>query len=280
METDGRVVSHPVLPQRKGKWVRFFFNGARHLGIEGEMVSSAVFAAGERVFGHHSKDGSPQGLFCANGQCSQCTLVIDGEARKSCITPLREGMRVETLEGLPELPGKSAAFFPPPVPWTPTSRSSVRVPRERCGGREGGRGLSVVVDEDKDRPGGSWCQTHKFFGSVAVCHAGTWGSGSPGCSPRAWNPSHGETLSRPTVLSVISDWWWDQRPGGYSCEAGKVLVRGAREKSLPFRLQLPGDYGREHSRPWSPRLIRCSERIFVWMRERGAIGATTPAGPG
>jgi hypothetical protein len=31
------------------------------------MISSALIANGINVFGHHHKDGSAQGIFCANG---------------------------------------------------------------------------------------------------------------------------------------------------------------------------------------------------------------------
>ena len=37
-----------------------------------------------RVFGHHHKDGAPQGIFCANGQCAQCMVIADGLPLKSC----------------------------------------------------------------------------------------------------------------------------------------------------------------------------------------------------
>ena len=68
------------------------------------MISSALIANGIHIFGHHHKDNSPQGIFCANGQCSQCLVLADGAPVKSCMTPLRQGMSVESVEGLPILP--------------------------------------------------------------------------------------------------------------------------------------------------------------------------------
>jgi NADPH-dependent 2,4-dienoyl-CoA reductase/sulfur reductase-like enzyme/bacterioferritin-associated ferredoxin/Pyruvate/2-oxoacid:ferredoxin oxidoreductase delta subunit len=251
--------------------VRFFFNGAQHLGIEGEMVSSAVFAAGERVFGHHSKDGSPQGLFCANGQCSQCTLVIDGEARKSCITPLRAGMRIETLEGLPEPPGEPAAFFPPPVRMDTDALVIGAGPAGMAAADEmGAAGLSVVVVDDKDRPGGKLVlQTHKFFGSVADCHAGTRGIRIAGMLAESLESRSSVSLwLGATVLAVFSDGVVGvQRPDGYfMVKPRKLLVAaGAREKSLPFPgCTLPGVYGAGAFQTLVNRdLVRCSERIFI-----------------
>ncbi|MFQ5347782.1 MAG: (2Fe-2S)-binding protein [Rhodothalassiaceae bacterium] len=39
---------------------------------------------------------------CGRGQCGACTVLLDGEAVRACITPLAaaEGRRVTTLEGL------------------------------------------------------------------------------------------------------------------------------------------------------------------------------------
>lgn len=39
---------------------------------------------------------------CGEGQCGACTVLIDGEARRSCITPVGSvgQMRVTTIEGL------------------------------------------------------------------------------------------------------------------------------------------------------------------------------------
>ena len=104
-----RILVHPVLPVPGKPVVRFRWDGRDVEGREGEPVSSALFAAGVRVFGHHPRDGAPQGLFCANGQCAQCTVVADGLAVKSCMTPVREGMDVMPLDGLPPLPEVSLA---------------------------------------------------------------------------------------------------------------------------------------------------------------------------
>ena len=94
-----RIDRHPILSAPGGEEVTFTFNGRTLSARRGEAVSSALFAAGIHVFGHHHADGGAQGMFCANGQCSQCTLLIDGVPRKSCIVPIAQGMEVKSLEG-------------------------------------------------------------------------------------------------------------------------------------------------------------------------------------
>ena len=52
---------------------------------------------------------------CGLAQCGACTVLVDGKAMRSCVTPVRqaEGRRVTTLEGLgtPEAPDPMQAAF-------------------------------------------------------------------------------------------------------------------------------------------------------------------------
>ena len=44
-----------------------------------------------------TEEGAPRGLFCGMGVCFDCLVPIDGVAdRRACMTPIRDGMRVET----------------------------------------------------------------------------------------------------------------------------------------------------------------------------------------
>jgi predicted molibdopterin-dependent oxidoreductase YjgC len=47
------------------------------------------------------KRKEPRGLFCAIGHCTDCVMTVDGETNvRTCITPVKEGMRIETQGGM------------------------------------------------------------------------------------------------------------------------------------------------------------------------------------
>lgn len=266
-----RIHHHPILEPSGAPAVEFSFNGETVEGLEGEAISSAVFALGTHVFGHHPADDSPQGMFCANGQCSQCTLLIDGVPLKSCIVPLREGMQVRTLEGLPELGDLPGPGVAPPETLEIPALILGAGPSGLAAAIELGRaGIDTIVVDDKDRAGGKLVlQTHKFFGSVEDCHAGTRGIRLAGmlADEVAFHSSVSVWLDS-VVLGVFSDGAVGiRRPGGFSIVKPRSLLvaTGAREKSLPFPgCTLPGVYGAGAFQTLVNRdLVRCAERIFI-----------------
>ena len=75
---DYRIQQHPILPIPTSPAINLFWQDQPLKALEGETISAALFANGIRIFGHHPKDGTPQGIFCANGQCAQCMVLADG----------------------------------------------------------------------------------------------------------------------------------------------------------------------------------------------------------
>ncbi|GAH02346.1 unnamed protein product, partial [marine sediment metagenome] len=98
------INNHPIIDIDKKKEIKFSFDGKTLVGFKGMVISSALFLNKIKIFGHHIKDHSPQGLFCANGQCSQCNVIADGIPVKACMTPLMKDIVIESCNGLPELP--------------------------------------------------------------------------------------------------------------------------------------------------------------------------------
>jgi len=100
-ETAMRIEKHPILEFKKGRKVKFHFDGSEMAGFEGEMIASALMANGVKVFRHSRKLGRPRGFFCAIGRCASCNMVVNGVPNvRVCVTPLREGMTVETQKGM------------------------------------------------------------------------------------------------------------------------------------------------------------------------------------
>ncbi len=268
-----RILEHPIVKPLPEPTVPFTWQGRPLLAREGETIASALFAHGIRAFGHHPKDGAPQGIFCANGQCAQCSVIADGLSVKSCMVAVEPGMEVQPLDGRPALPGLEA------VPGELREIETVDTECLIVGGGPAGlsaavelakAGVQVILVDDKAELGGKLVlQTHKFFGSIEACHAGTRGFDIGKKledqvrayeNVRIWN--------RTTALSVFSD-----HKVGLLRGEHYVLVRpqvilvatGARERSLVFRGNtLPGVYGAGAFQTLVNRdLVRASERLFV-----------------
>jgi NADPH-dependent 2,4-dienoyl-CoA reductase/sulfur reductase-like enzyme/Fe-S-cluster-containing hydrogenase component 2/bacterioferritin-associated ferredoxin len=267
-----RITNHPVLQPEPRGTVRFTFDGKACEALEGEMISSALYANGIKVFSRHKKDSSPQGIFCANGQCAQCSVIADGLTVKSCVTPVRAGMMVETLRGTARLPLAACVQDFGRV-------EELEVDALIIGGGPSGLAaaaelgklnVNTLVIDDKASFGGKLVlQTHKFFGSVEDCYAGTRGIDIAGKleeqlkeypSVKAWPNA--------TCLAVFSDRKVGVLRGDkYYLIRPKALISatGAREKSLAFPGNtLPGVYGAGAFQTLVNRdLVRPAKRLFI-----------------
>lgn len=97
-----RIEQHPILGGfPKGKLVSFTFDGKTMEGYEGEPIAAALKAAGIGTFRYTKKEHKPRGVFCAIGRCTDCVMVVDGQPNvRTCITLLKEGMKVQTQDGV------------------------------------------------------------------------------------------------------------------------------------------------------------------------------------
>jgi sarcosine oxidase, subunit alpha len=269
-----RLVQHPILEvPANPEMVEFTFDGQVLSARASEMISSALFANGIHVFGHHQRDGAPQGIFCANGQCAQCLVMADGRAVKACITPVRPSMRVRSLTGYPELEPDDA-----PVRVVPHVRQ-VETDVLIVGGGPAGltsalelasHGVGVTLCDDKPALGGKLdLQTHNFFGSVEDCYAGHRGMeigrmleaqvrAQPGIE--IWTDSPAVGVFQDGVVGVV-------KQGRFTVVKPRALLvaTGAREKMFAFPgADLPGVYGGGAFQTLVNRdLIKPSDRLLI-----------------
>jgi len=268
-----RIERHPILSPPPAQTLEIYWQGRKLSAREGETIASALFAHGIRIFSYHPKDHAPQGIFCANGQCSQCLVLAGGLPVKACMELVRPGMRLEPVDGLPELPRASG-------PTAMRAIDEMGVPVLIIGGGPAGlsaaielgrRGIETILIDDKHRLGGKLVlQTHRFFGSYDLVFAGTRGVDIATklekevrtlSSVRIWLQS--------TALGVYSD-----GKVGVLVEGKRyVLVKpqallvaaGAREKNLAFQgNSLPGVYGAGAFQTLVNRdLVRSAEKLFI-----------------
>jgi predicted molibdopterin-dependent oxidoreductase YjgC len=99
------IKDHPVLDFKHDSKVEFTFDGGKMEGFEGEPIAMALHANGVRIYRETPEMKRPRGFFCAIGKCSSCFMVVDGTPNvRTCITPLRAGMKVETQRGKGKVP--------------------------------------------------------------------------------------------------------------------------------------------------------------------------------
>ena len=105
-----RIQEHPIITGfPKGPQVTFYFEGQPLQGYEGEPIAAALKANNVQVHRYTEKLHKPRGIFCAIGRCTDCVMVVDGQANvRTCMTALKDGMQVERQHGVgPERGGKS-----------------------------------------------------------------------------------------------------------------------------------------------------------------------------
>ena len=271
--TQYRIEKHPILPIPEQQEIQFTWQGKTLSARDGETISAALFANGIRVFGHHQKDHSPLGIFCANGQCSQCMVIADGKPVKSCMELVADGMDVYPNDGLPELPKVKET---PEL--TPIEEINIQVliigggPAGLSAAIELGKlGVKVLLIDDKHRLGGKLVlQTHRFFGSMEAVFAGTRGIDiATKLEDELRKYPSVEIWTRSTCLAVFSDKKVGILHNGdvYKLIIPDVLLvaSGAREKFLAFHGNtLPGVYGAGAFQTLVNRdLVRPAEKLFI-----------------
>ena len=97
-----RIENHVILDtSHTGDPVTIYVDGREITAYEGEPILAALLANHIRVNRYTVKRKEPRGLYCGIGQCTDCAMVVDGQPNvKTCVTPVRSGMVIQTQYGL------------------------------------------------------------------------------------------------------------------------------------------------------------------------------------
>lgn len=270
--SDYRLKKHPILPIKEREDITCYWNKAPIKAKNGEVISSALFANGVKIFGHHHKDGNAQGIFCANGQCAKCAVIANGIPVKACMVEVAENMIIESVEGLPRLPEVNEK---PKISDIEHLETDVLI----IGGGPAGlsaaiqlgeNSIKVLLVDDKSELGGKLVlQTHKFFGSVEDSFAGMRGIDiGKMLAKKVVENENIEVWTNSTALYVFKDKAVGiLKDGVYKIVLPKIVLNatGAREKFLRFKGNtLSGIYGAGAFQTLVNRdMIRPTEKLFI-----------------
>ncbi len=253
-----RITEHPILRFDRGRELTFEFDGRSMKGYEGETIAAALHANDVRVLRESPGLHRPRGFFCAIGRCSSCLMTVNGIPNvMTCITPLKDGIRVETQRDKGTIAiGESGTVRTRPAQAERASDDLPVVPLVVVGG--GPAGLSaaaaaaqfgietVVVDENEVAGGQLIKQTHMFFGSRehyarirGIDIGSKLTSNLEGLPVRMMLGTTVLGLYSDRTLSLLAD---DRH---LALRAGSiVLATGASENMLAFENgDMPGVYG-------------------------------------
>ncbi len=218
-------------------------------------MAVALHAAGVTTYRKSPQLQRPRGFFCAIGKCSSCLMTVDGVPNvRVCITPLQEGMVVQSLSGKGRLPDEDPV---PAWPW-PEHYADRILETEVAIIGAGPAGLSAAVEttglgaettiiDENDRIGGQLIkQTHMFFGSKKQ-HAKIRGIDIAPLLLDQIQGSKAQIMLGATVVGFYDDKVLAIVRGGefFGLRAKKIIMAsGASENMLAFQnCDLPGVYG-------------------------------------
>ena len=254
---DNRIRSHPIINIPTSKKIKFKWLNQQLNAQHNETIAAALIANDIHVFSHHHKNNAPLGIFCANGQCSQCLVLAEGRPVKACMTKIKPGMSILPVEGIPALsPGSTKTNYLKSI----DTQQFMEVPVLIIGGGPAGLsaaielgklGIKTLLVDDKSNLGGKLIlQTHRFFGSREAVYAGTRGTDI--AKQLTADLTHYENVT--TLVDTIAvGIFEDQSVGVWSAETDNytlvkpqalLIATGSRELSLIFKGNtLPGIYG-------------------------------------
>lgn len=96
-----RIKDHVIMgSEAPAATVKITVDGKTIMAIEGEPILAALLSENIMVNRYTVKLKEPRGLFCGIGQCTDCAMIVNGKPNvRTCITPVEEGMIIQTQYG-------------------------------------------------------------------------------------------------------------------------------------------------------------------------------------
>ncbi|KAF0092656.1 MAG: sarcosine oxidase alpha subunit [Fusobacteria bacterium] len=90
-----RIEEHPIINFKIGEEIPFKYNGVELWGRAGDTIAGALIANDIKYFRITNKYKEKRSLFCGIGQCTDCSVIVDGiQNVKSCVTKLEANMNI------------------------------------------------------------------------------------------------------------------------------------------------------------------------------------------
>ena len=65
---------------------------------DGMTLAAVLVNTGVRAVSVNPVSGQARGPFCGMGICFECEVLMDGRPVRACLTPVTDGMRIQTAE--------------------------------------------------------------------------------------------------------------------------------------------------------------------------------------
>ncbi len=159
-----KISRHPIINVEEKEQHVFTYKGMSVHGEKGYSIAAALHQAGFPIHSHSLKNRS-RSLECGIGKCSACEMLVDGEVKRICITP------VDGITNVAEIP---ADYVAQPAKFIKSSGIKVYKTQVVIVGA-GPAGLAtreilnshgvgnIVVDSNAEIGGQFNMQTHQFF---------------------------------------------------------------------------------------------------------------------
>ncbi len=159
-----KIEKHPILDVPKGEELSFLFEGKTVKGEKGFTIAAALHRAGYPVHSH-SVENRERSLECGIGKCGACEMLVDGQIKRICITP------VDGVKEVKEVPHNHAPEVEPMNRETSTKvyKTTVAIIGAGPAGLACRELLlqhqveNIVIDNNETIGGQFNMQTHQFF---------------------------------------------------------------------------------------------------------------------